>query len=69
MCISEYGEGGKKVDTGKGFVTEAEFEEKRAAIAANALLDACTGANPRDIDQAQMEQMLECCYYDKEVLF
>jgi alcohol dehydrogenase class IV len=69
MCIQEYGDGGMKVETGAGFVTEAEFESKRSDIAANALLDACTGANPRDIDHDQMERMLDCCYYDKEVLF
>ncbi len=69
MAINEYGQGGLKVEPGKGFVTEEEFESKKADIAANALLDACTGANPRPIDQKQMEKMLTCCYYDEEVLF
>ena len=48
---------------------EDEFQAKLSDIAANALTDACTGCNPRPINQKQMEQMLKCCYYDEDVLF
>ncbi len=67
-CIQDYGEGGK-IDIGNGFVKEEEFLAKRSEIAANALLDACTGCNPRPIDQANMEAMLTCVYYDEDVQF
>lgn len=69
MSINEYGEGGKKVEPGEGFVSEAEFQVKLPDIAANALLDACTGANPRSVDQKQMEQILSACFYDEDILF
>ena len=68
-CISEYGEGGKKVAAGEGFVGVAEFESKLSDIAANALLDACTLSNPREIGQAQMERMLNAVYYNEEIYF
>ena len=67
MKIQNYGEGGRIAE--EGIVPADEFEAKKADIAANALLDACTGCNPRPINQKQMEQMLTCCYYGKEVLF
>ena len=69
MAINEYGEGGKKVAPGQGFVTEEEFQKKLPDIAANALLDACTGANPRPVDQKQMEAIISACYYDEDILF
>lgn len=69
MAIQSYGEGGLKVEAGKGIVPEDEFQAKLSDIAANALTDACTGCNPRPINQKQMEQMLKCCYYDEDVLF
>ena len=68
-CISEYGEGGKKVEAGQGFVSHAEFESKLSEISANALLDACTGSNPRAIGQAQMEKMMTAVYFNEEVYF
>ena len=37
--------------------------------AANAILDACTGSNPRQPSQEEMEKLLKCCYYDTEVDF
>lgn len=69
MSINEYGDGGLKVEAGKGIVPEEEFFKKLPDIAANALLDACTGANPRPVSQKEMENLLTCCYYDTEVLF
>lgn len=66
-CIRHYGEGGMPAET--GIVPEAEFLEKLPDIAANAILDACTGSNPRQPSQEEMEQLLKCCYYDTEVDF
>jgi alcohol dehydrogenase class IV len=59
-CIKEY-EG--------GIIDEAEFNEKIATVAELAVGDACTGSNPRPITPAEMEKLLICCYYDKEVDF
>ena len=50
-------------------IVEAEFKEKIAAIAENAVGDACTGSNPRPITPAEMEKLLTCCYYGTEVDF
>ena len=66
-CIKNYGEGGLPADT--GIVPEDEFLSKLSDIAANALLDACTGSNPRQPSQEEMEKLLKCCYYDTEVDF
>jgi alcohol dehydrogenase class IV len=38
-------------------------------VAELAVGDACTGSNPRAIDPRQMERLLTCCFYDKEVDF
>ena len=46
-----------------------EFEAKKHDVAANAILDACTGSNPRQPSQEEMEKLLKCCYYDTEVDF
>ena len=54
---------------GDGIVSEEEFEKKLSDIAANALLDACTGANPRPVNQQQMEKLLTACYFDEEIHF
>ncbi|ADL03437.1 iron-containing alcohol dehydrogenase [Lacrimispora saccharolytica] len=59
-CIKEY-EG--------GIIDEAEFNEKLVSVAELAVGDACTGSNPRPITPAEMEKLLTCCYYDKEVDF
>lgn len=48
-------------------INEAEFKEKLAAIAENAVGDACTGSNPRGITLAQMQQLLTCIYYGNKV--
>ena len=66
-CIQHYGEGGLPAET--GIVPEEEFLSKVHDIAANALLDACTGSNPRQPSQEEMEKLLKCCYYDTEVDF
>ncbi|MFR1766437.1 MAG: iron-containing alcohol dehydrogenase [Lachnospira sp.] len=67
QCIKNYGEGGLPAET--GIVPEDEFLSKLHDIAANALLDACTGSNPRKPSQEEMEKLLKCCYYDTEVDF
>jgi alcohol dehydrogenase class IV len=46
-----------------------QFLKKLPEIAANAILDACTGSNPRQPSQEEMEKLLKCCYYDTEVDF
>lgn len=66
-CIKHYGEGGLPAET--GIVPEDEFMAKLHDIAANAILDACTGSNPRQPSQKEMEKLLKCCYYDTEVDF
>ena len=59
-CIKDY-EG--------GIIDEKEFLEKLPTVAELAVGDACTGSNPRQITPAQMEKLLLCCFYDKEVDF
>ena len=66
-CIQHYGADGLPAET--GFVDEATFKERLHDIAANAILDACTGSNPRQPSQEEMEKLLTCCYYDTEVDF
>ena len=67
QCIAHYGEGGTIAE--QGFVGEEEFLSKLPEIAKNALGDACTGSNPRQPDQADMEKLLTACYYDLDVDF
>ena len=61
--------GADSYPTEQGFVPEEVFLERLPEIAANALLDACTGSNPRQPSQEEMEKLLKCCYYDTEVDF
>ncbi len=65
--INHYGPDGLPAD--QGFVPEDVFLERLHDIAANAILDACTGSNPRQPSQEEMEKLLKCCYYDTEVDF
>ena len=67
QCIAHYGEGGTIAE--QGFVGEEEFLAKLPEIAKNALGDACTGSNPLQPDQADMEKLLTACYYDLDVDF
>ena len=66
-CIKHYGEGGLPAE--EGIVPEDEFLKKLPEIAANAILDACTGSNPRQPSQEEMEKLLKACYYDLEIDF
>ncbi len=59
-CIKEY-EG--------GIIDEAEFNSKLKDVAALAISDACTGSNPRQPSQEEMEKLLTACFYDKEIDF
>lgn len=67
QSIKNYGDGGVITET--AMVPEEEFLAKLSDIAANAILDACTGSNPRQPSQEEMEKLLKCCYYDTEVEF
>ncbi|MBQ8953349.1 MAG: iron-containing alcohol dehydrogenase [Clostridia bacterium] len=53
----------------QGFVPEDVFLQRLPEIAKNAIGDACTGSNPRQPSQEEMEKLLKCCYYDTEVDF
>ena len=66
-CIAHYG--ADSFPTEKGFVPENIFLERLPEIAKNAIADACTGSNPRQPKQEEMEKLLKCCYYDTEVDF
>ncbi|MCR4904169.1 MAG: iron-containing alcohol dehydrogenase [Butyrivibrio sp.] len=66
-CIKNYG--ADSYPTEQGFVPENVFLERLHDIAANAILDACTGSNPRQPSQEEMEKLLKCVYYDTEVDF
>ena len=50
-------------------VTEEKFQETADIIAENAVLDPCTGSNPREIDVATMKKVLTCTYYGNDVTF
>ena len=66
-CIKNYGADSYPCE--QGFVTENVFLERLPEIAKNAIGDACTGSNPRQPSQEEMEKLLKCCYYDTEVDF
>ena len=66
-CIKNYG--ADSYPTENGFVPENVFLERLPEIAKNAIGDACTGSNPRQPSQEEMEKLLKCCYYDTEVDF
>ena len=67
LSIQNYGEGGVIAD--KSIIDEQEFKDKLADVAANAILDACTGSNPRQPSQEEMEKLLIAVYYDQDVDF
>lgn len=52
-----------------GIIDEKEFFEKLPEVSVNAVGDACTGSNPREITPAQMEKLFKACFYDEEVDF
>lgn len=56
-------------DYENGMVPEDEFQAKLHDVAALAISDACTGSNPRQPSQEEMEKLLTACYYDQKVDF
>ena len=66
-CIKNYGADSYPCE--QGFVPEDVFLPRLPEIAKNAIADACTGSNPRQPSQEEMEKLLKCCYYDLEVDF
>lgn len=67
QCIKNYG--ADSYPTEQGFVPEEVFLERLPEIAKNAIADACTGSNPRQPNQEEMEKLFKCCYYDLDVDF
>ena len=67
QAIKYYGEGGVKADA--SIIDEKEFLAKLPEVAKNAIGDACTGSNPRQHSQEEMEKLLLAVYYDKEIDF
>ena len=65
--IKNYGKSCVKADT--SIIDEKEFLEKLPEVAKNAIADACTGSNPRQPSQEEMEKLLKACYYDTEIDF
>ncbi|MEW8956140.1 iron-containing alcohol dehydrogenase [Clostridium sp.] len=50
-------------------VNEEDFKNNLKFIAHNAVLDPCTGSNPREIDDNNMEKVFKCAYYGDKVDF
>ncbi|MGM9946562.1 iron-containing alcohol dehydrogenase [Floccifex sp.] len=67
QSINHYGANGLPAEV--GFVSEEVFLERLDSIAANAILDACTGSNPRQPNQEEMVKLLKAVYYDLDVDF
>ncbi len=67
QCIAHYG--ADSYPCTQGFVPEEVFLARLPEIAKNAIADACTGSNPRQPNQEEMEKLLKCCYYDLDVDF
>ncbi len=50
-------------------IDENEFKTNLKFIAHNAVLDPCTGSNPREVDDETMEKIYTCAYYGSDVDF
>ncbi|AKN34072.1 butanol dehydrogenase [Clostridium carboxidivorans P7] len=50
-------------------VTEEDFNENLDFIAHNAVLDACTGSNPRPITEEEMKKVFKCTFTGEKVNF
>jgi alcohol dehydrogenase class IV len=59
-CIKDY-EG--------GIIDEKEFNDKLSKVAKLAISDACTGSNPRQPSEEEMEKLLLAVYYNNEIDF
>ena len=67
QSIKNYGQGGVIAD--ESIIDEKEFMDKLSETATNAIGDACTGSNPRQPSQEDMEKLFKACYYDLEIDF
>jgi len=59
-CIKDYED---------GIIDEKEFNDKLKKVAALAIGDACTGSNPRQPSESEMEKLLLAVYYNTEIDF
>ncbi|MGU8236402.1 iron-containing alcohol dehydrogenase [Clostridium perfringens] len=50
-------------------IEEDDFKANLKFIAHNAVLDPCTGSNPREINDETMEKLYTCAYYGSDVAF
>lgn len=50
-------------------IDENDFKANLKFIAHNAVLDPCTGSNPREINDETMEKLYTCAYYGSDVDF
>ncbi len=50
-------------------IEENDFKANLKFIAHNAVLDPCTGSNPREINDETMEKLYTCAYYGSDVDF
>jgi alcohol dehydrogenase class IV len=50
-------------------ITEEDFKENINYISENAVKDACTGSNPREINSQQMKKLFECTFTGEKVNF
>ena len=50
-------------------IEEDEFKANLKFIAHNAVLDPCTGSNPREVDDETMKKLYTCAYYGSDVDF
>ncbi|AKN30143.1 butanol dehydrogenase [Clostridium carboxidivorans P7] len=50
-------------------ITEEDFNENVDFISKNALTDACTGSNPREIDFDQMKKLFQCTFTGEDCTF
>ena len=60
MCIKDYE---------NGLINEQEYLSKLSQVATLAIGDACTGSNPRQPNQEEMEKLLLAVFYDKDIDF
>ena len=50
-------------------IDEKEYKQKLKEVARLAIGDACTGSNPRQPSQEEMEKLLIAVYYDEDIDF
>jgi alcohol dehydrogenase class IV len=50
-------------------ISEEDFKANVDRISHNAILDACTGSNPRTINDEDMKKLFTCIYYGEKVNF